>query len=80
MIANFGIGLISRFIALMPVIALPDGISAAFNLLSNLIGYINIFVPVAALAPVLALIILVRNWNIVMAVIRLVLRFIPFLG
>lgn len=80
MIAEFFVNLASGVLGGLPVVAIPDGFEAALTLFSNLVGYINIFVPVARVAPVLGLIVMIRNWNIVISVLRFVLRFIPFVG
>ena len=80
MIANWFIMFVSGFLAPLSVIALPAGFSAALGLLRDLIGFINIFVPILRLAPVVGLIILVRNWRVLVAILRFVLRFIPFFG
>ena len=66
--------------AKLPVLAIPEGFDAALTLVSSLVGYINIFVPLIRIAPILGLIVMIRNFNIVVALFRFVLRFIPFVG
>lgn len=80
MIANWFIAFVSGFLAPISVVALPSGFSAALGILSDLIGFINIFVPILRIVPIVGLILLVRNWRIVVALLRLILRFIPFIG
>lgn len=80
MIADFFANLVSGLLTDAPVLAIPDGFESALTLFSSLVGYINIFVPLARVAPILFLIVAIRNWNILIAIIRFVLRFIPFVG
>lgn len=80
MIADFFANLVQGFLVDAPILAIPDGFETALTLFSSLVGYINIFVPLTRVAPILFLIVTIRNWNIVVAIIRFVLRFIPFMG
>lgn len=80
MIAEFFVNLASGVLTGMPVLSIPDGFSNALTLFSSLVGYINVFVPLTRVAPILGLIVLIRNWNIVISILRFVLRFIPFVG
>lgn len=80
MISNWFITFVSGFLAPLSVVALPAGFSAALGILRDLIGFINIFVPILRIVPIVGLILLVRNWRIVVALLRLILRFIPFIG
>lgn len=80
MIGDFFVDLVASFLVDAPVLSIPDGFSSALTLFSSLVGYINVFVPLARLAPILGLIVLIRNWNIVVSIVRFVLRFIPFVG
>jgi len=80
MIAEFFVNLLSGALEGLPVLAIPDGFNSALTLFSSLVGYINVFVPLARVAPILGLIVLIRNWNIVISILRFVLRFIPFVG
>ena len=79
-IAEFFLNLVNGVLVTCPVLALPVGFAEAISFFISIVGYINIFLPVARLAPVLALIVLIRKWNIVIAVLRFILRFIPFIG
>lgn len=80
MISDFFVNLVSGVLADAPVLAIPDGFESALELFSSLVGYINIFVPLARVAPILFLVVAIRNWNIIIAILRFVLRFIPFVG
>lgn len=80
MIADFFINLVYGVLTLCPVLALPLGFYEGVSFFISIVGYINIFVPLVRLAPIVGLIVLVRNWNIVIALLRFVLRFIPFIG
>lgn len=80
MISDFFFKLGLGVLADAPVLAIPDGYQTALNLFSSLVGYINIFVPLSRVAPILVLVIAIRNWNIIIALLRFVLRLIPFMG
>lgn len=80
MIADFFVNLTNNLLIELPVLAIPIGIDEAFDLVASLVGYINIFVPLARVAPILALIVMIRNYSIMVALFRFVLRFIPFVG
>jgi len=80
MIADFFANMVSGVLVDAPVLSIPDGFESALTLFSSLVGYINVFVPLARVAPILGLIVLIRNWNIVISILRFVLRFIPFVG
>lgn len=80
MIADFFINLVKGFISTLPVISLPTGTAAAFTYLVSIVAYINVFLPLSRLVPILALIVLVRNFKVVIAVLRFILYFIPFVG
>ena len=80
MIAEFFVNLASGVLVGLPVLSIPDGFNSALTLFSSLVGYINVFVPLTRVAPILGLIVMIRNWNIVIAILRFVLRFIPFVG
>lgn len=64
----------------LPVISLPSGFMAALDFLKNVIGFINIFLPLSALLPIVLLIIALRNFNIIMAIVNWIIRLIPFVG
>lgn len=80
MVSDFFINLVVGMIANAPVLALPAGFSAGISFLTSVVGYINVWLPLARLAPILALVVLVRNWNIVIAILKFILQFIPFIG
>lgn len=80
MIAEFFINLVNGFLVGFPILALPVGFVEGISFFITIVGYINIFVPLVRLAPVIALIVLIRNWNIVVSILRFILRFIPFIG
>ena len=46
----------------------------------QVIGFINVFIPLNKVLPILVLLILIRGFNIVMAVINWIIRLIPFIG
>lgn len=73
---NYGIGILAD----APVLSIPDGYEVALNLFSSLVGYINIFIPLSRVAPILLLVIAIRNWNIMIALLRFILRLVPFMG
>ena len=64
----------------LPVITLPDGVSSALDFVTNVVGFVNIFVPLQAIVPIIILIIAVRRFNVVMSVVNWILRLIPFIG
>ena len=80
MIADFFNNIAYRVFAALPILAIPDGFNEALHLFSSLVGYINVFVPVLRIAPILGLVVMIRNFNIVVAIFRFILRFIPFMG
>lgn len=80
MIADFFVNIFYGSLVACPVLALPVGFVEAGGFFIRIVGYLNIFLPLVRLAPVLGLIVMVRNWNIVIAILRFILRFIPFIG
>ena len=80
MIAEFFVNLTSGVLGDLPVLSIPEGFEAALTLFSSLVGYINVFIPLVRVAPILGLIVMIRNWNIIISLLRFVLRFIPFVG
>lgn len=64
----------------LPILELPVGFMVSLNYFSNVIGYVNVFLPVVRLLPILAMIVLVRRFNIVMSIVNWVIRLIPFIG
>lgn len=80
MIPDFFINLVRGFISVCPAISLPSVASLALTTLSSIIAYINVFLPIARLAPIVVFILAVRYFKVVVAVIRFVLYFIPFVG
>lgn len=80
MILEALLGLVAFVLTALPVLALPAGASSALAWLSAVIGYVNIFIPVAQLVPMFLLIVAIRNWNIIWSIIRFVFRFVPFIG
>lgn len=80
MITNLALTFIRGLISALPVVSLPSGASAALSFLSAVIGYVNVFVPLARLAPIFLFVVLVRNFRIVVAGVRFLLYFIPFFG
>lgn len=80
MISDFFINLFYGLLTMFPILALPAGFAEGVTFLTSIVGYINIFLPLARLAPIVACIIMVRNWNIGVALLRFLLRFIPFIG
>lgn len=79
MIGELLFGLFYGLLTVCPVLALPVGFVKGLGFLTEVVGFINIFVPLVRLAPVVSFIVLIRNWNILVAVLRFVLRFIPFM-
>lgn len=80
MVADFFINLIRGFFSVCPVISLPTGAAAALTFATSVVGYINVFLPLARLAPIVVFILLVRYFRLVVAAIRFVLMFIPGFG
>ena len=74
MIGEAIINIVSLVIDMLPIIDVPSGFDKAFEWLGNVIGFINIFLPIQSLAVIIGLIILVRNFNIVLSVVMWVLR------
>ena len=80
MIGEFLSNLFYGFLTTCPVLSLPVGFVKGVAFLIDIVGLINVFVPVIRLAPLLSLIILVRNWKITISLLRFLMRFIPFIG
>lgn len=80
MIGDFFTTLFYGFLTAFPVLALPVGFGKAIAFLINIVAFVNVFVPIIRLAPIISLIVLVRNWNIAVSMLRFVMRFIPFIG
>lgn len=80
MIAEFFLNLVNGVLVTCPVLALPLGFAEGISFFISIVGYINIFLPLVRLAPIFALIVLIRKWNIAVAILRFILRFIPFMG
>lgn len=80
MIADFFINLVKGFISTLPIVSLPTGTAAAFTYLVSIVAYINVFLPLSRLVPILAFIVILRNYKIVIAILRFILYFIPFVG
>lgn len=64
----------------LPIVQLASGFLTSLDFLKNVIGFVNIFLPLGSLLPIIALIITIRNVNIVMSIFNWVVRFIPFIG
>lgn len=80
MLGDLVANLLYGILAVCPVLALPVGFVKGLGFLTDVIGYINVFIPVIRLAPIVGVIIMVRNWSIFVSLLRFVLRFIPFIG
>lgn len=80
MISEFFINLGSGFLSLAPVLALPAGFGAGIGFLVDVVGYINVWLPLVRLAPIIGFVVMVRNWNIIVSFFRFVLQLIPFVG
>lgn len=80
MISEAFINLFQVILRTLPVVELPTGFMVSLDYFSNVIGYVNIFLPVVRLLPIVALIVLVRRFNIVTAIINWIIRLIPFIG
>lgn len=80
MISEALLDLVNSLIAKFPVIALPYGMMQSLSFFSNVIGAVNVFLPVVRLMPILALIVAVRRLDIVVAIINWIIRLIPFIG
>ena len=74
------VNLFNVILRTLPILELPTGFRTSLSYFSNVIGYVNIFLPVARLLPVLAMIVLIRRFNIVMSIVNWVIRLIPFIG
>lgn len=72
--------LFSNILSSLPVIALASGFTAGLNFLTQVIGFINVFVPLDKILPILVLLILIRGFNIIMAIVNWIIRLIPFIG
>lgn len=80
MIGEGMFNLFSVVISSLPIISIPTGFVYAINFIQMVIGYVNYFLPVADLIPIIALIIVIRNFNISMAILNWVIRLVPFIG
>lgn len=60
-----------------PIFYLPLGVVEALSWFVSVSGYINIFVPLLRVVPILALIMFIRNFHIMNALARFIMRFIP---
>lgn len=80
MISDFFVNLVNGALVACPVLALPVGFTQALDVFCSLISFVNIFVPLIRVAPIFLLIVAIRNWNIIISILRFVLRFIPFVG
>ena len=58
----------------LPVLNIPYGFTQALSYLTNVVGFINVFLPLTSLVPIILLIIAVRNFNIVMSIINWIIR------
>ncbi|PWM28036.1 MAG: hypothetical protein DBX40_01830 [Clostridiales bacterium] len=72
--------LLTNILSDLPVISLGSNFSAGLNFLMQVIGFINVFIPLNKVLPILVMLILIRGFNIVMAVINWIIRLIPFIG
>lgn len=79
MVGELFMGMVNGFLAMFPILSLPVGFAEGVGFLISIAGYLNIFLPLLRLAPILGLIVMIRNWNIMIALLRFLLRFIPFL-
>lgn len=80
MISDFFINLVNGVLVACPILALPVGFAQGLVIFCSLVSFINIFVPLVRVAPIFILIVAIRNWNIIIAILRFILRFIPFVG
>lgn len=80
MIADFFINFFQGILRNLPIVSLPEGMVVSLNYVKNVIGFVNVFLPVTRLLPIIAMIVLVRRFNIVTAIINWIIRLIPFIG
>lgn len=80
MISDAFMSIFEDILILLPVLELPTGFMTSLDYFASVIGCVNIFLPVARLLPIFALIVLVRRFDTVMAVINWIIRLIPFIG
>lgn len=71
--------LLTNILSDLPVISLGSNFSDGLNFLMQVIGFINVFIPLNKVLPILVMLILIRGFNIVMAVINWIIRLIPFI-
>ena len=64
----------------LPIISLASGFSAGLNFLTQVVGFINVFVPLNRILPILVMLIMIRGFNIVMSIVNWIIRLIPFIG
>lgn len=76
MIGNAFASIIMLVLDALPVLSLPSGYEKAMDFVANVIGFVNIFLPLKSLVPIVLLIMLVRKFNIGLAIIR----WLPFIG
>lgn len=80
MITDLCLSVIKSLISSLPVVSLPDGVTAALTFFASVVGFINVFVPLTRLAPIVVFVLLLRNFKIVMSLIRSIFYFLPFVG
>lgn len=80
MITDLCLSVIKSLISSLPVVSLPDGVMAALTFFASVVGFINVFVPLTRLAPIVVFVLLLRNFKIVMSLIRSIFYFLPFVG
>ena len=72
--------LFSHILSGLPIISLASGFSAGLNFLTQVVGFINVFVPLNRILPILVMLIMIRGFNIVMSIVNWIIRLIPFIG
>ena len=72
--------LFSNILSGLPVISLASGFTAGLNFLIQVVGFINVFVPLNRILPILVMLIMIRGFNIVMSIVNWIIRLIPFIG
>ena len=72
--------LFSNILSGLPIISLASGFSAGLNFLTQVVGFINVFVPLNRILPILVMLIMIRGLNIVMSIVNWIIRLIPFIG
>lgn len=80
MISEAFLGIFRVILSTLPIVALPTGFMVSLDYFANVIGYVNVFLPVTRLLPIFAMIVLVRRFNIVTSIINWIIRLIPFIG